>query len=204
VSPIAAAAVAPFVDARVIPNGIDAAGFSGDTAREAHRVVFLGRDEPRKGLDVLLAAWDAVRRAVPEAELHVMGSERPDAGSGITFLGRVPDALKRQELTSAAVFCAPNTGGESFGIVIAEAMAAGCAVVASDLESFAYVLGEAGMLVPVNDADALADTLVTLLTSPGLVADLSGRGLRRVQNYDRTKVLEAYVEAYREAIQADG
>ena len=142
---------------------------------------------------------------MPEAELHVMGAERPDAGEpGVVYLGRVPETLKRQELLSAAVFCAPNTGGESFGVVLVEAMAAGCAVVASDLESFAYVLGEAGMLVPVNDPNAVADTLVTLLTSPDVAADLGSRSLNRAQEFDRGGVLEAYLEAYRDAAPGGG
>ena len=83
VSPVAAAAVAPFAEARIIPNGIDTAAFSGGGQRTPGLVAFLGRDDPRKGLDVLLAAWPTVKSAVPGAELHVMGANRPDGGPGI-------------------------------------------------------------------------------------------------------------------------
>jgi phosphatidylinositol alpha-mannosyltransferase len=201
VSPVAARAIAPFAEARLVPNGIDTADYAVPRVRRvAERVAFLGRDDPRKGLDVLLSAWPSVRTALPDAELHVIGSERDVKPPGVVWLGRVPETFKRQELAAATVFCAPNTGGESFGIVVVEAMAAGCAVVASDLPSFGYVLGDAGMLVPPEDPEALADTLVTVLSTPEVTAELSARSRTRAQTFDRSQILGKYLQAYEDAI----
>lgn len=201
VSPVAAAAVKPFAEARLIPNGVDLAEYAElDVLRRPHRMVFLGRDEPRKGLDVALAAWSMIREQIPDAELHVVGAQRESVVEGVHWLGFVPESLKRRELAAAAVYCAPHTGGESFGIVLVEAMAAGCAVVASDLESFNYVLADAGMLVPPGDPRALAETVVQLLQNEDVVAELSKRGRTRASTFDRSRVLELYLQAYEDAL----
>ncbi|HEU5112153.1 MAG TPA: glycosyltransferase family 4 protein, partial [Acidimicrobiia bacterium] len=143
----AAASVLPDgLEVRLIPNGLDVESMKVETTRVPGRVAFLGRDEPRKGLDVLLEAWETVRTARPEAELVVMGSKRDDAGP--TWMGRVDEGTKAMVLSSSSIYVAPQTGGESFGIVLLEAMAAGAAVVASDLESFRDWAGEAALLVP--------------------------------------------------------
>ena len=130
-------------------------------------MLFLGRfDEPRKGMAVLIGALPALVERVPDVEILIVGRGdedelREEAGplaGHLRFLGQVDDAEKASAMRSADVYCAPNTGGESFGIVLVEAMAAGTAVVASDLDAFRRVLddGEAGRLVAVDDADALA------------------------------------------------
>lgn len=201
VSERAAAAVRAIADVRLIPNGIDVAEYSpGVMQRAPKRVTFLGRDDPRKGLDVLLEAWAAVRDAVPDARLTVMGASREPTVAGVEWLGRVDEEAKRRGLQESAVYCAPNIGGESFGIVLVEAMAAGCAVVASDLDAFAAVVGEAGMLVPAGDADALAATLISLLQSPDLTAELGSRGIIRAAQFDTSTVLPAYLTAYEQAV----
>jgi len=184
----------------IVPNAIDVASYDLPMGRVAGRVAFLGRDEPRKGLDLLLEAWPRIRERYAHAELVVMGAERSDPPPRVRFLGRVSDAEKRRVLASSAVFVAPNTGGESFGIVLAEAMAAGCAVVASDLSAFRVVLGEDGILVPVGDVPALADA-VSALVADDEEADRLGEAAREaVKRFDWSKVLGAYRDCYRRAL----
>lgn len=164
VSHVAAGAIAPFApQARLIPNAVDANPYAGAVDRDRHRVVFVGRDEPRKGLDVLLAAWPRVVAAVPTAALEVVSSRDAAERPGVRFHVGVDDETKLRMLAGAAIFCAPNLGGESFGITVAEGMAAGCAVVASDLPAFRDLLGSAGRLVTAGDPAALAAALVELL-----------------------------------------
>lgn len=166
-------------DAVEIPNGVDVASFASAPLldgypRPGKSVLFLGRfDESRKGMAVLLGALPALVKRFPGIEVLVVGrgdedALRDDAGalaSHVRFLGQVDDATKASAMRSADVYCAPHLGGESFGIVLVEAMAAGTAVVASDLDAFRRVLlnGKAGRLVPVDDPAALADGLIETL-----------------------------------------
>lgn len=201
VSPVAASAVEGFAEPRIVPNGLDVDDYRSTGRASPHRVVFLGRDEERKGLDVLLEAWPEVRAAVPDAELRVVGAERADAPPGVWYLGPVAEDVKRLELASASVFCAPNLGGESFGIVLVEAMASGCVPVASDLAAFRAVVGDAGRLVEPGDVAALGSALVDTLTDEAreLAAD---RALERARRFDRDAVLGAYLDAYRSAVES--
>ncbi len=203
VSPVAAAPLAGLVDVRLIPNGIEVADFpAGD--KLPLRVTFLGRDDPRKGLDVLLRAWPTVMGDIPGAELIVAGMERREVSPpGVTFAGRPDEPTKRDLLAESAIFCAPNTGGESFGVVLAEAMAAGCAIVASAIPAFVHVVGEAGLLTKPSDADGLADTLVRLLRDPRLRESLVVAGSKRISRFDRAAVLAGYLEAYEDAFEND-
>ncbi|HSF86809.1 MAG TPA: glycosyltransferase family 4 protein [Acidimicrobiia bacterium] len=201
VSPVAARAL-PNVSPRIIPNGIDVSAYP-ELERVARRVVFVGRDDPRKGLRVLLAAWPQVCAAVPDASLHVVGADRiDDASAGVVFHGRVSDEEKRRALSSSEVFCAPNTGGESFGIVIAEGMAAGCAVVASAIPGFVFAAGDAAALVRPGDAAALAAGLIDLCTDDERRRRLAAAGAERVRRFDRSAVTAAYIAAYEDAIRA--
>lgn len=202
VSGVAAAAIpGSWGPVEVIPNALDVAAYRGDaTTRRPHRVTFLGRDDPRKGLDVLLRAWEAVVEAVPSAELVVIGASRDSRLPGVRFVGWVDEAEKRRLLASAAVHAAPNTGGESFGIIVAEAMAAGAAVVASDIAAFQAVMAGNGLHTPVGDSGALAGALVRLLTDPDERRRLGEAGRRRAAAFDWPAVLERYVEAYRRAV----
>ena len=203
VSETARAAVAGFVETRIIPNAVDVAAFGGvGVDRGRFGVVFLGRDEPRKGLDVLLDAWAAVREAHPAATLRVLGARRHVAPPGVEYLGRVSEEEKRRELAAAAVLAAPNLGGESFGIILVEGMAAGCAVVASDLAAFAAVVGDGGILVPRGDAAALGAALTDLLDDPVRCSAVATAGERVADRFDWGKVIEAYLGAYREALAA--
>lgn len=197
-------------DAVEIPNGVDVAAFSEVDATaelsDSPTVVFLGRyDEPRKGMDVLVAALPSVLDSVPGLRLRIMGDgderslrSRLPAGLDVEFLGRVDDSRKAAVLAAADVYCAPNTGGESFGIVLVEAMAAGTAVVASDLDAFRRVLrdGDCGELAAVGDPDALAAALVAVLADDGRRARLCARGAEAVRDYDWPVVADRVIRVY--------
>lgn len=182
----------------IVPNAIDVAAFRLDVNKVEGRVVAVGRDDPRKGLDVLLEAWPAVIAVHPDAELHVIGAKRP-AVDRVVFHGRVGDLEKREIVASSEVYVAPHLGGESFGIVLAEAMASGCAVVASDLAAFRSVGGEAATYVPVEDRRSIAAAVVGLLDDRSLISTLVARGFDRVGNYDWTHVLGGYRVLYESA-----
>jgi phosphatidyl-myo-inositol alpha-mannosyltransferase len=206
VSAVAASAIPPrWGPVEVIPNGLTVSFYRpAGAVRAPQRVTFLGRDDPRKGLEVLLEAWPAVRDAVPGAELVVMGSKRPLGVPGVRFAGRVSEAEKRSLLSTAAVHVAPNTRGESFGIVVAEAMAGGAAVVASDLAAFRAVLGDCGSFVPVGDSEALSATIIRLLADPVAARRLSECGRARVKAFDWDTVVPRWIEAYGRAAERSG
>ena len=197
-------------DAVLIPNGVSIARFEGaePLADQPDRptVVFLGRiDEERKGLAVLLAALPRLVQLVPDVRLLVAGPGDRDEvpvptalRRHVQLLGLVSDADKPRVYASGDVYCAPNTYGESFGIVLIEAMATGTPVVAADLEAFRRVLedGRAGVLVPVGDAEALAVALAALLDDPARRAELARQGRRAVTAYDWSTVTRQIVEVY--------
>ncbi len=110
------------------------------------------------------------------------------------------DHQKRELLCSADVFVAPHRGGESFGIVVAEAMAAGCAVVASALPAFAHVLGDTGVLVAPGDVPAFANAVGALLRNHERRSALGSAALRRVLRFDRSVAVAGYLEVYERAI----
>ncbi len=199
VSHVSGSAISPFVSARVIPNGIDVADYSSGV-KFPYRVAFLGRDDERKGLQVLLDAWPSVLAAVPEAELRVIGANRDEEHERVTFLGRVDGADKATQLGSAAVFCAPNLGGESFGIVVAEGMASGCAIVASAIPAFVGVLGDSGVLTPPGNPGSLAEALVSVLSDRELLESKQHAALGAVARFDGSIVAGQYVGAYEDAI----
>jgi phosphatidylinositol alpha-mannosyltransferase len=202
-----------------IPNGVAVAKFA--TAQplpgwpgEGGAIGFLGRfTETRKGFPVLLDAFTALARDRPRLRLLVAGpgdpeeltEDVPPATLGrITFLGKVSEDDKARMLRSVDVYVAPNIGGESFGMILTEAMAAGTAVVASDLDAFRRVLdgGEAGELFPTGDAAALARTLAALLDDPARRAQLIAHATEVVSGYDWPAVAQRVVEVYASAIEA--
>jgi len=193
----AAAAALP-VPFRIIPNGLDVASYRVAAERNRTRVAFLGRSEPRKGLHVLLAAWEAIRRACPTAELVVLGGDGMD-DNGITFKGRVYEDIKRQQLASSSIYVAPNLGGESFGITLVEAMAAGCAVVASDLPAFREVAADAASYFERGNPAALAATVVKLLKEPDEQVRVTAAASTRIGRYDWSVVMPQYLAAYQAA-----
>jgi phosphatidyl-myo-inositol alpha-mannosyltransferase len=199
-------------DAVEIPNGVDVPAFAHAPLlpgypRQGGTVLFLGRyDEPRKGMDVLLGALPQLVRRHPGVQILIVGRGdeerlRREAGenaSHLRFLGQVSDAEKASAMRSADVYCAPNLGGESFGIVLVEAMAAGTPVVASELDAFRRVLrdGTAGRLVPVEDSDALARALNELLADPAAREDLVRAANQVVGEYDWPVVAEQILRVY--------
>ena len=197
-------------DAVEIPNGVDVSAFSEVDARaeiaDVPTISFLGRfDEPRKGMDVLVRALPAVLDVVPDLRLRIMGDGDSDALRArlprrlqVEFLGRVDDTRKAAVLAASDVYCAPNTGGESFGIVLVEAMAAGTAVVASDLDAFRRVLrdGDCGALAAVGDPESLATALTRVLVDAGVRDELRARGRQAVRDYDWPVVADRVIRVY--------
>lgn len=194
----------------LIPNGVSVARFSAAEPLpgwpgEGGAVGFLGRiDEPRKGLPGLLDALASMRTP---ARLLVAGpgdvddvrDDLPEAlRERVTFLGQVSEEDKLRFFHSVDVYCAPNTGGESFGIVLIEALAAGVPIVASELEAFRRVLdeGDAGVLVPPEDPAALAAALDDLLGDPARRRAVAKRGSALVRRYDWPAIAEAIVGVY--------
>ena len=200
VSRVAADAVGSLAAPIVVPNGIDLTAYSSGGDRVPGRVLFIGRDDPRKGLEVLLEAWSRVRERHPDVTLHVIGVDRSEGVGGVSFLGRVSEERKRAELGQAAVLAAPNTGGESFGIVVLEGLASGCAVVASDLAAFRSVAGEAAAYVDIGDSAELGSQISAILESSARRSAMAVAGVERSQRFGREHVLGGYLAAYEEAL----
>jgi phosphatidylinositol alpha-mannosyltransferase len=197
VSRAAASAVEQLVDeCIIIPNAVDTRSFSVDSPRRPHRVVFVGRDEPRKGLDVLLAAWPLVRAEVSDAELVVLGPDRAGSSESIRYLGVSVGEEKRRHLAEAAIYCGPNLGRESFGIGLVEAMAAGCAPVVSDLPAFRAVAGATARYVPTAHPRRLADELIASLRDTGGTQARGRQAVLAAEAYDWRHILPKYLDIY--------
>ena len=198
----------------LIPNGVRVAAFTDARPLPGYEpprntVCFLGRiDEPRKGLDVLLAALPELARRVPDVRLLVAGPGDvaavrarldPSLRPRVDLVGLVPNKDKARVFASADVYCAPNTGQESFGIVLLEAMAAGTPVMASDLDAFRRVLGDgqAGRLFGVGEPAQLAAGLAELLADDAARAALARRGRVVVTGFDWPVIAESIVDIYR-------
>jgi phosphatidylinositol alpha-mannosyltransferase len=199
-------------DYRVIPNGVHLPEAVRPRPRRAHgaplRIAFVGQVRERKGLPVLLRAFEALREHVP-AELTVIGASAEevhplllDGGAGVRVLGRVPDERKRAALEAADVLCAPSLGGESFGMVLTEAFAAGLPVVASDIAGYRDVVrdGVDGLLVPRGDGAALAEALRGLWLDPDRHAALARGAAARAPRYAWPRVADEVLDAYADAI----
>lgn len=198
-------------DAVLIPNGVRIAPYATGEAMPDVRspaLLFLGRiDEPRKGLQVLIDALPALVEAVPDVRVLVAGPGdmddrlarlEPHIASRVTLLGRVSDEDKIRALRAVDVYVAPHTGGESFGIVLIEAMAAGTPVVASDLPAFRRVLqdGSCGVLFDTGDAQALARELTRMLADASLRERYAHAGSQRVQDFDWERVVDDVIAVY--------
>ena len=195
----AAAEVLPAgLEVRIIPNGLDVESMRVEIDREPAKIAFLGRDEPRKGLDVLLEAWDSIESAHPGADLVVMNARRDLDGP--LWMGRVDEPTKARVLSSSSIYVAPQTGGESFGIVLLEAMAAGAAVVASDLAPFRDLVGDAARFFPVGDSGALAGAVTHLLGDAAERDRLATKGRLVAEAHDWSVVGGVYRELYDEVL----
>ncbi|MDX3240009.1 glycosyltransferase family 4 protein [Streptomyces sp. ME03-5709C] len=207
-------------DAVVIPNGVDVGFFAGAEPKaewqgdgrpgaEGERTIgFIGRiDEPRKGLPALMRALPGILAERPNTRLLVAG--RGDEAEAVQdlpermrdrveFLGMVSDEDKARLLRSVDLYVAPNTGGESFGIILVEAMSAGAPVLASDLDAFRQVLdgGGAGELFPNEDPGALAASAVRLLGDAERRGRLRDLGSRHVRRFDWSVVAADILAVY--------
>jgi phosphatidylinositol alpha-mannosyltransferase len=204
-----------------IPNGVQASKYRGAEPLtgwpgEGGALGFIGRfTEPRKGFRYLLSAFETLAPARPGLRLLVAGPGDQDAVTSemsdsvrdrVVFLGKVSEEDKARMLRSVDLYVAPNTGGESFGMILTEAMAAGTPVLASELDAFRRVLdgGSAGALFPVGDAAALATTAAGLLDDPARRAAFAARGAEVVAAYDWPVVAERVMEVYSTAIEVAG
>lgn len=203
---------------RIIPNGVPVEMYAPavGAAKVPGRILFIGRAEPRKGLGVLLQAFALLRKRMPYATLVVAGASRrqvletervgndlPVDLTGVEALGWVDDGLKIAQLGEAEVLCAPSRAAESFGIVLAEAMAAGVPVVASNLPGYRAVLrdGEAGRLTPPGDPVALADALYDLLQDEAERRRLTAAGIAAAADLSWEQITDHIVEAYEDAVE---
>src|SRR5579875_340972 len=197
---------------RVIPNGVHVDRERAAAAAERPigrmlRIVFVGQAVERKGLPLLLRAFEALREQVP-AELTVIGPSQAELeplmldARGVRALGKVDDERKRAELGRADVLCAPSLGGESFGMVLTEAFAAGTPVIASDIAGYRDVVrdGVDGLLIPPGDAQALAIALRDLYDDPRRRVELARNALAGVERFAWPRVAAEVLEAYRDAI----
>jgi phosphatidylinositol alpha-mannosyltransferase len=208
-------------DAVLIPNGVPVRkyekadplpGWPGDGGA----LGFLGRiDEPRKGFSVLLRAFETLAAERPGLRLLVAGPGDAEEALArapvwmrprIVHLGQVSDADKVRVYHSVDVFCAPNLGGESFGMVLAEAMAAGAPIAASDLDAFRQVLrrGEAGVLFPAGSPEGLAEAAGQLLDLPWLRARVSAAASAAVRAYDWPVVARDVAAVYEAVVPTAG
>lgn len=217
VSPAAANLISRYFPGyyNIIPNGIDYAHFAKerDPLPEfmdgRQNILFVGRPEKRKGLKYLLRAYIRIKEMEPNTRLIVVGAgdfsryERIMAPIGdVVFRAHVPyDDLPRYH-RSSQVFCAPNTGNESQGYVLLEAMAAGLPVVASNIEGFAGVITDEvdGVLVTPKDSDAITGAIVRLLRNPGLRAELGAAGQARAAHYSWDNIARRVFSYYERLI----
>jgi phosphatidyl-myo-inositol alpha-mannosyltransferase len=191
----------------VLWNGIDVDRFATGPAHPSKRpaVLFVGRHEPRKGLDVLIEAWRGIDR---DAELWVASTGPQTAElqarrtANVEWLGVVSDDALAERLRGATVFCAPAIGGESFGLVLLEAMAAGTAIVASDIEGYRNVArpDQESLVVPPGDPQALRGALRRVLDDAGLRGRLVAAGHERAGEFSMRRLARRYVDIYEHAM----
>ena len=194
----------------VLYNGIELDAFGGPDLPRENAIFYIGRHEPRKGLGVLL---EAVQKLPADVRLWV-ASEGPETAElkqryghdqRIEWLGRISDDEKVRRLKSARAFCAPSLRGESFGIVLLEAMAAGTPVVASRIDGYTNVATHDvdSLLVEPQDPAALAAALTKVLVDPRLSARLREAGVARASGYSMDSLADRYIGIYGRALQLE-
>ena len=205
-------------DYQIIPNGVDLDRFASAEPFEELRdgtlnILFVGRFEERKGLIHLLKAYHRLRKRKVDARLLVVGAGPKEREyrryvglrgiRDVEFLGRVDDEAKVRYFASADIYCAPNTGQESFGIVLLEAMAAGVPIVASDIHGFKRVVERnvQGILVEPRNHRALAAALYALARDPDLRDEMGEAGRLRAPEFTWDRVTERIIDFYYETRQ---
>lgn len=204
---------------QIIPNGIDYSYYAAeappipDLMDGRRNILFVGRQETRKGLPYLLEAYRELKRDMLDTRLIIVG---PDGGlrgaclryveqhqlKDVHFVGYVSDEDLPRYYRSADVFCAPNTGHESFGIILLEAMAASAPIVASDISGFREVLtnGEHGVLVPPKNSSALASALKTLLNDADRRDSMATSGSEHARKFAWEEVSSQVLSLYERAL----
>jgi phosphatidylinositol alpha-mannosyltransferase len=198
-------------DAVVIPNGIYADRYRDGVAQEkwqGNTLGFIGRfEEPRKGLSVLVDALPIISRFAPDVRVFIAGpgeseevikSIDPQLRSRFTFLGKISEQDKANFLASISLYIAPNTGGESFGIILAEALAGGATVVASDIPAFDSLLnhGQYGELFESESSTDLAKRVIDLLRDENRRVELGKAGKVHAQQFDWKVVADQIFSIY--------
>ena len=191
------------VDCRILFNGVEIDQYARAEPWPSPEpaIFFVGRHEPRKGLSVLLDAFADLDRPArlwvastgPQTEA-LQGRGVP----GVEWIGRVTEDEKARRLRGATIACFPSIDGESFGVVLLEAMAAETPVVASDLPGYSNVArsGRDAILVPPGDTRALTDALRRVLTDPACAAELVASGEQRAGHFSMERLAESYVTLY--------
>jgi phosphatidylinositol alpha-mannosyltransferase len=202
-------------DAVVIPNGIYASRYKNGVAQEkwqGNTIGFIGRfEEPRKGLSVLLDALPVIARFAPDVKVFVAGPGDPaeveksidsELRHRFTFLGKISEEDKANFMSSISIYVAPNTGGESFGIILAEALAGGACVVASDIPAFDDLLGqgEYGAIFKSEDSTDLAKVIIDLLRDDEKRSQLAAAGRMRGQSFDWDVIAQQIYSVYEMSI----
>lgn len=202
-------------DAIIIPNGIYADRYSDGKPQQkwsGNTIGFIGRfEEPRKGLSVLVDALPLISRFAPDVKVFVAGPGNPEEviesidpqlRQRFEFLGKISESEKADFMSSVAVYVAPNTGGESFGIILAEALAGGACVIASDIPAFDDLLGqgEYGALFESESSTELAKVVIDLLRDETKRKELSSRGRERAKKFDWKVVAEQIFSVYEMSI----
>jgi phosphatidylinositol alpha-mannosyltransferase len=203
-------------EAVVIPNGIDTSKFEGIGIRSEwampNTLGFIGRfDEPRKGLAVLLESIPKIVSQIPNLRILVAGPGNPqdfnklvpqELRERITFLGRISEIEKAQFFKSISLYIAPNTGSESFGIILAEAMAAKTPIVASNLPAFVKLLddGNSGAIFKSEDSEHLAETVLRLLNNKAMREEIAIAGFEKAKSFDWNTVGDQILSIYEIAL----
>jgi phosphatidyl-myo-inositol alpha-mannosyltransferase len=197
----------------IIPNGTDFKRFSTplppiEKLRDGKlNILFVGRAEKRKGLNFLLEAYPLIKREIPQSRLVIVGPETKQkyehivkklSLADVLFTGYVPNEALPAYYQTCDVFCSPATGGESFGIVLLEAMAASKAIVASSIDGYASLInnGVEGLMVPPKDVVALANTIITLLKDEPKRHEMGIHGRQKAEQYSWSNVAKTINEYY--------
>ena len=195
-------------DYEILFNGIELGDYtSPSTTPRENAIFFIGRHEERKGLSILL---EAVSKLPPDVRVWI-ASDGPQTAelktrfasdSRIEWLGRISDSEKISRMSRASVFCAPSLHGESFGVVLLEAMAAGTPVVASNLDGYRNVAtdDETALLVETGNVAGLASALARVLVDPRLAARLTANGREHAQRFSMDALADRYIEMYERAL----